>query len=130
MRPRWAWLIWVQLGMMLLATLGAYFGLLDLSVLAVPGMDKILHFLLYGVLAFLSVAWWADRCPWAVLGILSVLATLEEMSQTLSAARTCSAVDLTATLLGILVFGLVAGRRVHNRRHAFGRAASRSRRSA
>jgi len=120
-RPRWAWLLWVQLGINLLATLGAYLGLLDLSVLAVSGMDKTLHFLLYGALAFFSVAWWADRRPWAVLGILCVLATLEEGSQSLSAARTCSTADLTATLTGILVFGFFAGRLVHRQRHALRR---------
>jgi VanZ family protein len=118
MRPRWAWLLWVQLGMMLLATLGAYLGLLDLFVLAVPGIDKILHFLLYGALAFFAVAWWADRRPWAVLGILCGLAALEESSQSLSAARTFSTVDLTATLTGILAFGSFAGWLVHRPRHA------------
>jgi len=123
-------LLWVQLTVDLLATLGAYLGLLDLSVLAVPGMDKILHFLLYGALAFFSVAWWADRRPSAVLGILSVLATLEEVSQSLSIARTCSVADLTATLLGILVFGTAAGRLAHRRRQALRRRAKRGSRSA
>ena len=112
MRPRWAWLLWVQLAVDLLATLGAYLGLLDLSVLAMPGVDKVLHFVLYGALAFFSVAWWADRRPWTVLGILSILAVLEEASQSLSAVRTFSLVDLIATLLGILALGFAAVRLV------------------
>jgi hypothetical protein len=101
---------------MLLATLGAYNGLLDLSVLAVPGIDKILHFILYGALGFFSVAWWANRRAWMVLGVLSVLATLEEMSQSLSIMRSFSTVDLTATLLGIFVFGAAAIRLVRKPR--------------
>ena len=71
-------------------------------------MDKILHFVLYGALGFFSVAWWANRRAWRVLGVLSVLATLEEISQSLSTVRSFSLIDLTATLLGILVLGAAA----------------------
>jgi len=114
-RPRWAWLLWVQLSIVLLASLAAYLGLLNLAVLALPGMDKLLHFLLYGALGFFSVGWWADRSPWTVLGILSCLAILDEAAQSLAVARSFSLIDLTATLLGILVFGWAAGRLVHKR---------------
>jgi VanZ family protein len=112
-RPRWAWLLWAQLAIILLATLAAYLDRLNLSLLALPGVDKLLHFVLFGALAFFSVGWWVDRSPWAVLGSLSGLAILEEISQSLSVARTFSLVDLTATLLGVLVFGVVASRSVH-----------------
>ena len=115
MRPRWAWLVWVQLSVVLLVTLAAYLGLLNLAILTWPGMDKLSHFLLYGALAFFAVGWWAARSPWLVLGVLSALAILEELAQALSAARTFSVIDLTATVLGILLFGLVAGRLLHKR---------------
>ena len=117
-RPRWAWLLWVHLSIVLLATLGAYLGLLNLDALTVPGIDKLLHFALYGALAFFAVSWWAHRAPWSVLAVLSVLATLEEAAQSLSALRSFSVVDLAATLLGILVCGGIAGRVVHKRRRA------------
>jgi hypothetical protein len=52
------------------------------------------------------------------------LAILEEAGQSLSAARTFSAVDLTATLLGILVLGFAAARLVHDGRHAVRRRIS------
>jgi hypothetical protein len=42
-RPRWAWLLWVQLSVVLLAILAAYYGILNLAILAVPGMDKLLR---------------------------------------------------------------------------------------
>ena len=124
-KPPWAWLLWLHLLVVLLATLSAYLGLLELPVLSVPGIDKALHLVLCGGLAFFSVAWWADRRPHAVLGILSLLAVLEEISQTLSALRTFSPIDLVANLTGILVFGSAAGWLVHKRRHTLS-----SRRSA
>ena len=120
-RPRWAWLLWVQLAVVLLATLAAYLGLLNLAILAWPGVDKLLHFTLYGALAFAAVGWWADRSPRLVLAVLCGLAILEETGQALSAARSFSAVDLAATLLGILVLGSVAARRVHKGRRLPGR---------
>lgn len=115
-RPRWAWLLWVQLSVVLLATLGAYLGALNLAILTVSGMDKLLHFVLYGALAFFAVGWWAHRAPWTVLAVLSALAILEEGGQSLSVRRTFSAVDLAATLLGVLVFGSIAGLLVRKRR--------------
>jgi hypothetical protein len=105
----------VQLSIVLLATLAAYLDALNLAVLAWPGMDKLLHFLLYGALAFFSVGWWADRSPRVVLGILSTLAILEEISQSLSAVRSVSAIDLVASLLGMLLFGCIADRLVRRR---------------
>jgi hypothetical protein len=111
-------LLWVQLSIVLLVTLAAYLGWLNLAALALPGLDKLLHFLLFGALAFFSVGWWADRSPWTVLAILSILAILEEAGQSLSAARTFSVIDLTATLLGVIVFGWSAGQLVHKSRHA------------
>ena len=123
-RPRWAWLLWVQLAIVLLVTLAAYLGWLNLAVLALPGLDKLMHFALFGALAFFAVGWWADRAPWRVLALLSLLAILEEAGQSLSAARTFSAIDLTATLLGIVLFGYAAGRLVHSGRHAVHRRLS------
>ena len=112
-RPSWAWLLWVQLSIVLLATLAAYLGLLDLAILSVPGMDKFLHAILPGALAFFAVGWWAARPPWRVLAVLSCVAVLDEAAQALSARRSFSIVDLAATLLGIAIFGLAARRLVH-----------------
>ena len=95
-RPRWAWLLWAQLSIVLLVTLAAYLGLLDVAVLGVPGLDKILHFVLVGGLAFFSVGWWADRSPWRVLAFLSILAIVEESGQSFSSVRRFSLIDLAA----------------------------------
>ncbi len=104
-RPRWAWLLWGQLGLILVAILGAYLDILNLAFLALPGADKALHFGLFGALAFLSAGWWARRPKTVVLGLLALLATAEELLQAFSATRSFDLIDLGVTLLGILVFG-------------------------
>jgi undecaprenyl-diphosphatase len=104
-RPRWAWLLWGQLALVLIATLGAYLRLLDRRVFAVPGADKVLHLVLFGTLAFTAVGWWARHPPGIVLGILGTAVTVEEALQSLSASRSFDLLDLAATLFGILAFG-------------------------
>jgi VanZ family protein len=105
----------VQLSIVLLITLAAYLGVLDVAALGVPGLDKIMHFSLVGALAFFSVGWWADRPPWVVLVVLSIVAIVDETGQSFSAVRTFSLIDLAANLLGILVFGFAAAWLVRRR---------------
>jgi undecaprenyl-diphosphatase len=104
-RPRWAWLLWSQVGVVLLASLGAYLGLLRFDTLTLPGADKLLHLLLFGGVAFLAMGWCARRSRCAVLVILSLLATAEEAFQALSPVRSFDLVDLASTLTGIALFG-------------------------
>ena len=104
-RPRWAWLLWGQVAAVLSATLSAHLGLLTFSFLTLPGADKVLHFILFGGLAFLSVGWWAGRPVGTVLAILGLLALVEEVLQTVSAVRTFDWLDLAATLAGVALFG-------------------------
>jgi undecaprenyl-diphosphatase len=107
-RPRWAWLLWGQLALVLIASLGAYLRLLDLTTVAVAGADKALHFVLFGALAFAAVGWWARHPAGWVLGILGTAAVAEEALQSLSAVRSFDLVDLAANLGGIVLFGLLA----------------------
>lgn len=104
-RPRWAWLLWSQVGVVLLASLGAYLGLLRFDLLALPGADKLLHFLLFGGVAFLAVRWYAGQSPGTVLAILNLLATAEEAFQALSPVRSFDLLDLAFALAGIALFG-------------------------
>jgi undecaprenyl-diphosphatase len=108
-KPRWAWLLWSQLAVALLASLTAYLGLLRFDLLALPGADKMLHFLLLGGLAFLALRWRAGRSPGATLVILGLLATAEEALQALSPTRSSDPLDLAAALAGIALFGWVGG---------------------
>jgi len=104
-RPRWAWLLWGQVAVVLLATLSASLGLLHFAFLALPGADKALHFLLFGTLAFLAVGWWARRPAGAVLGVLGLLTLVEEIAQTLTPGRSLDLLDLAASLAGIVLLG-------------------------
>jgi len=113
-RFRHRWLLWPQLGLVLAVSLVAYTGTFssgNVAWLRVPGMDKVLHFALFGLLALgvhlqtrgrmISVA--RMRLPLAVL--LPLLgATAEELVQALSPHRSADPGDLLADMLGMLAF--------------------------
>ncbi len=103
-RPRWSWWLWPQLSVVVFATFAAYLRLLKFDWLASSGVDKVMHFGLYGVLAFLLSAF-IPRHKVQVLGALFVLATIEEWTQSLSPARTFDLGDLACTLSGIVLLG-------------------------
>jgi len=107
-RPRWAWLLWAQVAVMLLATLSAYLGLLSFDFLAFAGADKVFHFLLFGGLAFLSVGWWARQRGAAVLAALGLLTLVEEGLQVFSSVRCFDLLDLASSLAGVALFGWLA----------------------
>lgn len=107
-RPRWAWLLWGQTAVIALATLAASLRLLTFDFLALPGVDKILHFLLFGLLTFLAVGWWAKRPTGLVVGVLGLLALLEEASQMFVPGRSADLFDLAVGLAGIVLFAWLA----------------------
>ena len=115
-RPQWAWLLWGQVALVLLATLGAWLGLLELRFLMIPGADKALHFLLFGLVAFFALGWWVERPAWVVLVPLVLLILVDEGLQFWGARRSFDLLDLGANLAGVAVFGRLAvvarGRRV------------------
>ena len=81
-----------------------------------PNGDKVGHFVLYGLLNFFITRAFLSSLPirrggWVTLSVGSILAlfvALEELSQMFFSARTFSLLDLTASLLGIIVGGWVA----------------------
>lgn len=86
-------------------------------VSAFPNGDRLGHFVLYGILAYLvSAAFpsrWVRVRAWRLpLGavLAACLATLEEISQIFIPARTPDLVDLAAGYLGILVATLIFSR--------------------
>ena len=103
------------LGIVVLADLGILQGQVDF-LHSIPVGDKIAHFLLLGILAFLTnssvLHARPDRNPkLTVIGIallLAVLAGVEEASQTLFRGRHPGLDDLLANYLGIAVFSLLA----------------------
>ncbi len=113
---RWRWLLWPQLGLVVAATLVAYTGALsgsNVAWLAIPGSDKVLHFLMFGALAFGTHFACRGRrwrgIPWAVaLPLAGGLA--EELMQATSPHRTADPIDLLADFLGLLLFWQIAER--------------------
>ena len=95
------------MGAVLLVSLTAYAGLLKIELLAVLGIDKVLHLLLPGGLAFLALNWWAERPAGPVLAILALLAAGEESLQTRSPNHSFDPLDPAAVMVGIALFGLM-----------------------
>ncbi len=81
-----------------------------------PNGDKVGHFILYGLLNFFITRAFLSSLPtrrggWVTLSvglILALFVALEEFSQKYFASRTFSLLDLTASLLGIVIGGWVA----------------------
>jgi len=90
-----------------------------------PYGDKLGHFLLIGCLAFflnlsLACRYWQFGPIRLLRGSLIILslAALEEVSQYFIPARSFDWGDLSADLLGVLVFGYLAQRYQHRQRPA------------
>lgn len=98
-----------------LADLGYLHGAL-VFVNSVPLLDKLLHFLLMGILTFLVVAALVENFPlrrptwiiWSVVLSLLAIFTVEEFSQIPIPGRDASLFDLGANYAGILFFGFMA----------------------
>jgi undecaprenyl-diphosphatase len=111
----WRWLLWPQLAMVVVVSLAAYVGALPPWLLRVPGLDKVLHFSMFGLVAFLLYGW-LRRMPGlseraaalAAVGVPFTLAALEAAAQGLSRLRTVDGGDLAADLAGMVVFCLVS----------------------
>src|SRR5262245_17757425 len=107
-RPAWSWLFFVQLGIVIGASVLAAMGQLPRVVFS-SGFDKLGHFLLLGVLSALAVAFFGRRRWWRTVLVLATLSALEELSQAWFPTRTLDWRDLADNLLGIGVFGCGIG---------------------
>jgi VanZ family protein len=109
-RPRWAWLLFPHLSLIVTASVLA-------ACRRLPALDKVGHFVMLGGLSFLAVGFFG-RARWLrVVGVLAVLSALEEASQAWFPARTVDAADLAANLLGIALGGIAAAIHLHLRLH-------------
>ncbi|MEZ4663337.1 MAG: VanZ family protein [Caldilineaceae bacterium] len=114
---RWRWLLWPQVAVVILATQMAYMAMLPLALLEWPFADKVLHFLLFGMVAFWLNLWMDGKkvrtygiaVPLAILIPLS-LAFTEECLQSLSPVRTFDLMDLSGDVLGMYTFWWISER--------------------
>jgi len=107
----------------LAATLGWWTPLFG-AVRQIPHGDKYMHFSFVGFMAFalsLTAVAWSSRGTLRVLGLVgfgvALLSICEETTHRWLPGRTFSLADMTANLLGILAFGLVAAWIVAGRTH-------------
>ena len=108
-RPRWAWLLFPQLSIIVAASVLAACHRLPPMALD-GGLDKLGHLVLFGGLSLFAVAFFG-RSRWpAVVGVLGALSACEEASQALFPARTVDVGDLAANLLGLALGAWIATR--------------------
>ena len=108
-RPRWSWLLFPHLSLLVGASVLAARG--HLPVLALRGgLDKLGHFLLLGMLSLLAVAFFGRARALRVMAVLAAVSALEELSQAWFPARTLDGLDLAANLVGIALGGWIATR--------------------
>jgi undecaprenyl-diphosphatase len=124
------WLLWPQLAVVVVVTQMAYLNLLPRKLLTTPGVDKGLHFSLFGLAAFWLHHWlaagrlarvWPSRAIVALAVALPFsLAAIEEYLQRLSPLRSSDLTDLASDLGGMLVFAALSAAllRLERIRHA------------
>jgi len=108
-RPLWAWLFFLQLALVICATVLATRGALPVRVFQ-PPVDKLGHLGGYGLLAFLAVSFFGPARRWRVVGVLLLASTLDELSQRAFPTRTFDLGDLAMNVLGIVALGSLAAR--------------------
>ena len=103
----------VLIGLVLIADLGLL-NAVGHFVEQYPVLDKVIHFVMYGVLALLANAALAGRRGWSVARavatssvIVLIASTAEEFSNVFTMHRTCSWGDLAANYLGIVCLGIL-----------------------
>lgn len=116
-RPKWAWLLWFQLAMVFIAILSAYFGLLRIPSLAIPGLDKSLHFSMLGLLTFLLAGWNYSKPPLYIGLAVATISTIEEFLQQLSPHRSFDYLDMSCNLAGISLAVWLVGKALKLKTH-------------
>jgi hypothetical protein len=107
-RPRWAWLFFFQLALIVTASVLATTGHFPVAIFQRWPLDKLGHLFIYGGLSFLGVAFFGPgRSLQLTIGLLAA-ATLEEISQRFFPRRTFDLADMAMNLIGISVFGAAA----------------------
>lgn len=119
------WLLWPQIGLVIVMTQMAYLNVLPTSLLAWPHADKVIHALFFGAVVFWLTMWWPERRvqvgPWALplaIVVPITLALVEEIVQAFSPLRTGDLIDLSADLVGMVAFWWLSRRFLDVSNHA------------
>ncbi len=116
-RINWGWLFWAQAALVIVVTEMAYLDLLPWGLLDWPMSDKVLHFILFGMVVFwlnllvggrkVRLGHWL--IPLAILLPLAFAST-EEVAQAWSPVRTASLRDWLSDFGGMLFFWWLSGK--------------------
>ncbi|BAZ30280.1 hypothetical protein NIES4074_27360 [Cylindrospermum sp. NIES-4074] len=112
---RWVFAFWVYLGILLSISLSAYLRVFPTQIAQIPYYDKILHFILLGIAAYVSYLSFNKRkikilnfyLPLAPL-IVILFCILDEITQLLVPYRSFDLVDLACDICGIVLFTWLA----------------------
>ena len=109
------WLLWPQIGLVIFITVMAYLDKLPGDWLAWPYSDKVLHFVLFGMVAFWLRFWQKnENTPGHFRGVpvmvLLGVIFIEEGLQSLSPHRSVEVADMLSDLLGVLFLWTLAGK--------------------
>ena len=108
-RPIWAWLFFLQLLLVIAASVLATRGALPARAFR-PPIDKLGHLGAYGLLAFLGVSFFGAHRRWHVIAALLLVSTLDELSQRAFPTRTFDLGDLAMNVVGVVAMGALAAR--------------------
>lgn len=108
---RWRWLVWPQIGFVLVVTQMAYLNYLPFHLLRWQYSDKVLHFILAGLVTFWLHIWLRGRIT-RILGIplpvaivwVFLIAMIDEGFQYLSPVRKADMIDLASDVGGMIFF--------------------------
>jgi len=108
---RWRWLVWPQIGIVVVVTQMAYLNYLPFHLLRWQYADKVLHFILFGLVTFWLHIWLRGK-TWRFLGIplpVAILlpflvAIIDEGFQFFSPVRNADMIDLWSDLGGMFFF--------------------------
>jgi VanZ family protein len=114
-------LFFVQVALVVGASVLATTGHLPWRVFQTSPVDKIGHLIAYGGLSFLGVAFFGHARRFRVVLILLAAATVDEVSQLGFATRTFDLGDLAMNVVGICLFGAVSAARAAVRQDRSGR---------
>lgn len=122
MKSQRAWKFVLVIYVIILGMISAAAYTKTLHVSAIVGKthaDKLIHFVLLGGASFFARRASGDvrmRLLNLPLGpfVVGVVATIDECAQALSPVRTFSFADMAANLLGVIVFGWLAGPKSKN----------------
>jgi hypothetical protein len=105
-RPTWAWLFPLVIVVAVAIAIAADFRMFDARVFA--GIDKQLHFALYGACGFAAVGWFHWVRARRVIAIVAAVVLAEELTQGLFSHRSVDGWDIVASCGGVVLCGAAA----------------------